>query len=331
MEFRMKKRGTTSPECIIRMVAILVDIGGTHARFASLENGVIVNPQRLPVADFSSFEAALQSYRKDPCDLLIATAAHPDEKSIWRFVNNNKWIIDPEALRKTGWGIKTIINDFAGSAWGALADDRLVVLREGRADPKSPRAIIGPGTGLGLAYMIPLSGGTWHVQQTMGAHMAAAALTDEQRGIMNLMRGLYGGNHAVTYEDVASGRALPVLHRAVCAQNGSQPTFTDAKGLLLNAGDADVKQTLRLFHEFLGLFAHNIVVTGHAYGGLYVDGGITHRLDEAGLFDFPTFAKFMAPAVTSVVRERLETTPVYLINKPFAALRGLAEIAKNGA
>lgn len=327
----MKKRVTTSPECIIRMAAILIDIGGTHARFASLENGAIVNPQRLPVAEFLDFESALQSYCKAPSTLLIATAAHPDEKGIWRFVNNNKWIIDPETLRKAGWDVKTIINDFAGSAWGALADDSLVVLREGRADPKAPRAIIGPGTGLGLAYMIPLPGGKWHVQQTMGAHMAAAAPTDEQCAVMKLVQGIHGAGHVVTYEDVASGRALPVLYKAVCMKNGTRAVFTDAKSLLLNAEDADVKQTLRLFHEFLGLFAHNIVVTGHAYGGLYVDGGITHRLDEAGLFDFPTFATFMAPAVTTVVRQRLESTPVYLVNKPFAALRGLAEIAKNGA
>lgn len=312
------------------MATVLADIGGTHARFAMLESGKIVNPKKLSVDDFKDIQSALQSYCGKPCTLMIATAAQPDNCNMWRITNNKKWIIDPALLNNAGWDVKILINDFAASARGALVSEKLVVLREGYADEQNPRAVIGPGTGLGLAYMTPAPGGNWHIQQTFGGHMKAAMLTSEQHAIANLVQQLHGDNHVIIYEDLASGRALPLLYRAICLHNGAEPVVTETKDMLNRASDANVKQALRLFHEFLGLFAHNVVVTGHAFGGLYIDGGVTHRLFESGLFDFESFAKFMAPNVTRIVKERLESTPVFIVNDPFVALRGLAEMAKNG-
>ena len=312
------------------MTIVLADIGGTHIRLARLEGNEIKNPEKLLVGDFPDTQSALTSYCKKPGSILIATAAQPDTGGIFHFTNNEKQILDPAALRGAGWDVKIIVNDFAASARGAIASDRHIVLRKGRADGQSPSAIIGPGTGLGLAYMVPLGNQCWHVQQTFGGHMKAASVTDEHHFIMKLIRRLYGDERTIVYEDVASGRALPVLYQAVCMHNGIQPAYAQAKDMLLHASDAHVKQTLRLFHEFLGLFAHNVVVTGHAFGGLYIDGGVTQRLYEAGLFDFESFAKFMALKVTPIVIDRLETAPVFMINDPFIALRGLAEMVKDG-
>jgi len=314
------------------MVTVLADIGGTHARFAVLEKGEIKNPKRLSVEDFPEIQLALQSYHDKPCTLMLATAAQPDDRNKWRITNNKKWVIDPALLNDRGWNVEILINDFAASARGALASNQLVVLREGRADDQSPRAIIGPGTGLGLAYMTPLPDKKYHIQETFGGHMAVTAQTEEQWAIVRLVQKLHGEDHAVIYEDVASGRALPVLYRAVCMCNGSEPALLlDAKTILSCVDDVHIRQTLRLFHEFLGLFAHNAAVTNHAFGGLYIDGGMTHRLYEAGLFDFESFEKFMTLNVTPIVKEKLKSTPVLILNDPFAALRGLAEMAKDGA
>lgn len=313
------------------MVTVLADIGGTHARFAILDNGNILNPQRVSVDDFPGIRQALQNYCNTPCALMIATAAQPDGRNVWRITNNKKWIIDPALLKDSGWDVKILINDFAASARGALVSNQTVILREGRPDEKNPRVIIGPGTGLGLAYMTPLRDKRYHIQETFGGHMAATAQTEEQCAIVNIIRELHGGEHTVIYEDVASGRALPLLYKAVCVRNGAEPDVIDARTMLNCADDLNVKQTLRLFHEFLGLFAHNAIVTNHAFGGLYIDGGMAHRLYEAGLFDFESMAKFMTLNVTPVVLDKLNATPVCILNDPFAALRGLAEMAKDDA
>lgn len=313
------------------MATILSDIGGTHARFALLKKGKIENPQKFAVADFKTPADALAHYCPRPGALLIATAAQPDRNGKqWRFTNNGNWTINPALLEKAGWDVRLIVNDFAASACGTifLKGKNLVTLRKGRADKTAPRAIIGPGTGLGLAYAVPCADGGWQVQETMGGHMAAAAATEEQSEIMRLMR---RNGSVLVYENLASGKALPLLYGAVCKQKKRQPKFKNAEDILANQGDASVKATLRLFHEFLGLFAHNALVTGHAFGGLYIDGGVTQKLHTAGLFDFKTFAAFMAPPVVPVVREKLRRTPVFIVNDPYIALRGLAEMTGHGA
>jgi len=81
----------------------LADIGGTHVRLAVAEAGSS-EPARLrkyQVADFDRFEDVLAQYLQEEnlgiTALLIATAAFEDG-AVWRFVNNNKWPIDPALL-----------------------------------------------------------------------------------------------------------------------------------------------------------------------------------------------------------------------------------------
>jgi len=185
---------------------------------------------------------------------------------------------------------------------------------------------LGPGTGLGLAYVIPVARGGWHVQETFGGHMVAASLNDEQAAIIATLR---ADGHAVVYEDLASGRGLPALYRAVCKAAKTKPIYGDTAEIFENAKDKHVRTTLRLFHEFLGLFAHNAAVTGHAFGGLYLDGGVIQKIYEGGLFDSDAFVRGLIPECVPVVKKALQDVPVYLVNDPFIALRGLAELYKN--
>ena len=318
------------------MTTVCADIGGTHVRFAVAEKNSLINSRKLAVGDFANLGDALKSYCaesgvKNQGRLLIALAARRYDGGIWRFGNNNDWIIDEHAPAP-GWDIGLIENDFRASAYGAvfLSDDKLEILRKGKPS-LDPRVILGPGTGLGNAYMIPLKDKSWHVQETFGAHMLAASLTDEQHDILKLVKRLRGGDHIVIPENVASGSGLPVLYKAVCLYGGKTHEIKTVEELLKRKDDPFVIQTLRLFHEFLGLFAHNAVVTFHAFGRLYLDGGIIHRLYEADLFDFQMFSQFMVLNPVPVVKDRLETIPVSLVNDPYVALHGLLGMEKDAA
>ena len=313
------------------MTVILADIGGTHARFACLEKGGIAEPQKYAASAFPALADALMAYcaahGKKPKGKIRIAAAARNHGDTWRFLNGNPWIIDPKALAKAGWKLELIVNDFAASARGALAltDDQLITLKQGVGATGAARAILGPGTGLGLAYLIPAKKG-WHVQETFGGHMLATARTEEQFRILRTVGNLRG-NDAVVFEDVVSGRGLPLLYRAVCAEKSLPSKHDTAESLIADAQDTAVRETLRLFYEFLGLFAHNAAVSGHAIGGLYLDGGMIQRLHTANLYDAASFERFFVPDVAPTVKAALAATPVWLIRDPFVALRGLAAMA----
>lgn len=300
---------------------ILCDIGGTHARFA-LEPGAAV---KYRAENFSALEEALGKFcseknLKPGGSLAVATAAFDDDGK-WRFVNRNKWIMDPKALKKAGWEIEIILNDFAAATYGLLSlkENDLEILRKGETS-SHPCCLIGPGTGLGLGFLIPPA----HVQMTHGAQIPAAALSDEQRAAIYEIYKIKNDDTVVTYENVASGSGLQLLYRAFA----DNPKHKSPEEMLRHADDADVKKTLKLFHEFLGLAASTAVVTAHAYGGLYLTGALIRALRVNGLFDAEAFEEhFLLKSVESATRD-LARTPVYIIKDENLALRGLLEALK---
>ncbi len=310
---------------------MLADIGGTHARLSLLKEGKFINTEKYKATDFDSIERALFHYcvgagLSPEGDILIATAARQEKDGVWRFTNKNEWEIDEKTLEENGWKVRLISNDFLASAKGAVSShsEKIRVLKTGKEHPACPKIVIGPGTGLGFAYAIPdNTGHNWHIQETFGGHMLAALLTEEHRIIADLIS--RDRETTLIPEDLCSGRGLILLYRAVCTYHGATPKIFDPSDLL-NAPEQDyVDTTLRLFHEFLGLFAHNAIVTGHAFGGLYLNGGVLYALDRNNRFDFETFEKYMILNPVPVVKDMLETTPIYLIEDPYIALEGLKQ------
>lgn len=338
---------TPSPVFIIKtaiskgassMTTILADIGGTHARLALHDADGPQKAEKLKCADYPSLQDALNDYAARHNvnvggRVLVGTAAHPDAQDVWRFQNLNDWAIDPRALRDSGWAMPVIVNDFVASALGAVSSPRenLHAIRGGSMVRATRYVVLGPGTGLGLGYVEKL-GGRWHVQETLGGHMLGACVTDEQYMIAKVVRRLRGGEMMFIHEDVCSGVGLPVLYHAVCLYNGQDVAFdTPAAIVAARHDDPCAAQAMRLLHEFWGLFAHNALVTGHAFGGVYLDGGLTQHLVREKAFDADTFIKFMTLEPATVVREHIDATPVYAIDDPFVALKGLAVMADDHA
>lgn len=307
---------------------ILADIGGTHARFAIANEDVsdeLFAYHKYKAADFPSLEAALNQY----CDeqnleqggrLMIATAAYPDG-DVWRFVNQNQWVIDAAQLKEYGWDLALTLNDFEAATWGlsAISKDDLTILQSGKKDARpSSRCLLGPGTGLGLGYLTADS----HIQRTHGGHMMASAVSDEQHLVIKQVRELLPDN-IVVFENLASGLGFHLIYRALCAINDAPCTIESPQDLTGHLDVKEVKDALRLFHEFLGLFAHTAVVTGHAYSGLYLTGGMIDHLSEQGFFDFESFRKyFILPGVESVQND-IANTPISIIDDPYLAMHGL--------
>jgi len=309
------------------MTILVADIGGTYIRLALYEAGAPQSPVKYEVTRFKTLEDALLHHQSKPCTLLIATAARREADHVWRFHNNNEWEINEDALRRAGWDLRFIVNDFKATARGAvdLSYDYLIPVQGGIVQPDCPAVVLGPGTGLGLAYVMPPLSGARYVQETFGGHMLALAATREQGELLELLGRLKGNGLPVIPEDIVSGRALPSLYQAVCEMRGLK-TNVAAQDILDHPDDEGVAHTLRLFHECLGLFVHQAVLTGHGFGGVYLDGGIIHRLYERRLFNGPAMLKYMTLDLAPVVKAALKTVPVWIINEPFTTLRGLGKL-----
>lgn len=306
------------------MTRILCDLGGTHIRFGiSDRSGAVQAPLRFSARDFSGFVDAVSHYTA-----LQGVCAHDGILLASTGPLSRPWPPVSKGLKILGE-----VSDFEASAWGApyLAGDQLVTVRAGAGDEGEPRVILGPGTGLGLAYMLPVAAGEWRIQKTHGGHMQAALATEEHMLLADMIARQKGTGHTIIYENFSSGRFLPLLYRAVCQMLGEDAGDVDsAEDFLKCDGGPAFEATLRVFHEMLGLFAHHCILTLNAFGGLYLDGGMVQRLREQDLFDAETLLQFMTLNPVATVRADLDRTPVWVVNDPFIALRGLAAMDRDG-
>lgn len=309
-------------------MSILADIGGTHARFALAGIGGPEAIVKYKAADFENLDTALRAYcqeqgREAGGKLRIAAAGSPEDSGLWRFVNCNTWIIDPKELKSQGWQIEIILNDFEAAAWSLpnLQSVDLDIIRKGEIQTPS-KCILGPGTGLGLAY-VHYNEGIPFVQPTHGGHLPMACLSDEQAMIMQVIQRFKDNETAPVYENVVSGPGLHAIYRALCLIGGMQITAQNPEDMMGQLKDPKVEAALRLFHEFLGLFAATAVIAGHAYGGLYLTGGVIERLKAAGQFDARAFERWFNLNAVAPVMHDLGAMPIYHIIDPYPALKGL--------
>jgi len=180
-----------------------------------------------------------------------------------------------------------------------------------------------------MAHLVPVRPGEYHVQRTHGGHIPAAALSEDQGLILRVLR-QQTNSELISYENLISGPGLFAIYKAGCAIAGTAPKFETSRELFKHLGDSELDNTLRLFHEFFGLFAAGVVMTAHGYGGLYLTGGVLDRIMAADCFKLESFERyFHLPSVDSV-RLDLARTPIAYITTPVLTMKGLLACAGQG-
>ena len=146
---------------------LLGDIGATNARLALLSNGVLGPIDCLTVAKFSRFTDAVSAFlhghgrQVSVPEALLAVAGPVDEDRC--VLTNCPWTIDASELRAAfGFAKVHICNDFEATALSLphLTAADLYPLGGGEAVSGAPMAVLGPGTGLGVACLVPGSQGS---------------------------------------------------------------------------------------------------------------------------------------------------------------------------
>jgi glucokinase len=135
------------------------DIGGTNARFAIAEVGEHPsNVRKLPVAHYPGLVEAVQDYLSvcPPVEEAVLAVASPvlgDEVSF----TNSPWRFSIEETRqRLGLRKLIVINDLLAQAtsFASLRAEEIGSLKPGRRTPGRPTVVIGPGTGLGVAFLL---------------------------------------------------------------------------------------------------------------------------------------------------------------------------------
>jgi len=309
--------------------ALLADIGATNARFALLEESDVVVSETYAVADHASPVDAARVFLAGPAAghrpdrALIAAAGPVNDGRI--ALTNAAWIVDPDRIAK-GLGVKEVqvLNDFEALGWAlpALRPENLVMVGAPRGEERGTMAVLGPGTGFGLAASA-FGRQEEIVLVTEGGHVT---LSSENRREDAIILALRQQLHHVSVESVLSGSGLIHLYQAIARTDGKTVPQRDNSEIIQHAlaGDCAVsRETLELFCAFLGGAAGNVALTLGARGGVFVAGGIV-----------PRFTDFLKQ---SAFRERFEAKgrmsdylrriPTAVIIHPTPAFIGLAYLA----
>jgi glucokinase len=241
---------------------------------------------RLTVAGYQQVTDALQAlfarrFNQAFVSGAMLAVAGPVENARCNLTNSS-WIIDAAELRRTfGWKHVRVVNDFEAIAWSLphLAPSVLYMVGRGQAVPTAPAVVLGPGTGFGIACLVPRPDGAI-VVSSEGGHATLPACTTHEDAIVAHLRDRF---HHVSAERVLSGDGLVNLYQAIgwtkrlSVTERSAPEITAAA----LAGICPIcREALDMFCGMLGTVAGNAALTFAARGGIYIAGGIAPKIAE---------------------------------------------------
>jgi glucokinase len=304
------------------MDRLIADIGGTNARFALAgPDGRPHDEQRLLVADFPGPVEAARAYLRGrkvrDAVFAVATPVHSDRVAL----TNSPWVFSVR-LTKEALGLDRFvaINDFTAQA---LAVPRLApqeCVRIGGGEPSGDAiAVIGAGTGLGVAGLIRVRG-DWHPIPSEGGHVSFVAHDQRDAALLLELQRRFGH---VSNERVLSGPGLINLATALASIDGAQIDVSDPHEVAHRASTGECRfcrEALERFSSLLGGASGDLALIFCATAGVYIGGGLCKRLGE--LFDTARFrAAFVAKGR---FEEYLSAIPVYLVTRRDPGLLGAA-------
>lgn len=306
------------------------DIGGTKTLLGLAQDGELRLDRRYANADFPDFSALLARFfadtgteasRLDGACLALAGPIADDGASAR--LTNLPWTIDAaELARRFGLPRPRLVNDFAAAAVGAVTapTDQLRTLQAGEPLATAPRLVVGAGTGLGMAIVLPRGDG-WQCIASEGGHVAFAPANEQQAALWRFLAQRHG---RVTWERVVSGPGLTAIHAFL---DGAllAPEQVVARAQDDPAGAA--AKSVGLFLDAYGAFAGDMALACLARGGIFLAGGIAARLIDR-LSTSGLLAAFNAKAEHATIAARF---PLQVAIDPLLGLRGAMLLQASGS
>ncbi|MCL2875801.1 MAG: glucokinase [Betaproteobacteria bacterium] len=315
---------------IEKPLVLAADVGGTRARLflGSVHANVwhVLRCEEIPCAVHAGVEALIEAFLGEcgerPGVACLAVAGALEGQHIR--MTNLPWEVDGECLRERfGFSRVCLINDFAAQVHGLACLDKegILVLQPGDPDTQGVRALIGPGTGLGMA----VSFGALDHLLVLPSQGGLADFAPRDARELALCESLLAEYGRVSIEMLLSGHGIERLYRFVAGLPPGVPLGKDAGAIGADAlaGEAIATEALQFFARLLVAAAANLGLTVLARGGVYLTGGIVARI----------LPFLRAPEFVDLFREHplmgavLARIPLYAVCDELLGLKGAAQIA----
>ncbi|MBX3274135.1 MAG: glucokinase [Sandaracinaceae bacterium] len=280
------------------MRILVGDIGGTKTLLALYEGARAAElretrRERYENASSDGLAPILADFvaSGEPIDAAVLGVAGPVEDDVCN-ATNLPWVIDARRLAaQLAIPRAALINDFEAVALGldALPSSALEVLQDRPADPGAPRAVLGAGTGLGEAILVPTGGALPRVLPTEGGHVDFAPRDEVEIDLLRFAQARFprvcverlvsGPGIAVVYDHIVASGAAPASPSVPDATSGDDRSAAISRAAA--AGEEAAGLAIRRFVSLYGAEAGNFALKCLPFGGLYVAGGIAPRMIEA--------------------------------------------------
>jgi len=308
------------------MKAILTaDIGATNSRFACFQSDPESNLSLkdsiwLPTGKAESFAQLLAQLRAsdfpltlDKADITVIAVAGPVERGVYCAPPYIAWDIDLENKAVSDKLHRAVlINDFVAQAYACRSPAGQTARRILAGNPVAEGAIgvLGAGTALGKAVLVPLADGGFLALPSEGGHGYFPFLSEREFAFQKFYREKSGVHH-ITGNLVVSGRGLSYLHWFLTGEKAT-PEEVTAHGL--HPGS----ETLAWAAKFYGRACRDYALEVLARGGLYIAGGVAAR--TPGILTHDDFRKAFSDSPT--MGHILAQIPVYLMDNQDSGLWG---------
>jgi glucokinase len=334
---------------------IVGDVGGTKTLLASIDTVADNNLEYIKTYksyNYATFDAILEDYLnthfKPAADIkaISLAVAGPVANNHSRLTNLT-WSIGANQIQeKTNINKVHIYNDLEAIAAAICYDAgslNLTVLKT-VDKPRRPssdyaaKAIIAPGTGLGMSYAI-FYNGQYIVLPSQGGHINFAPQTKLQSELLEYIQLNINVRSArqVGLEQVCSGVGLPNIFNFfryykkinLATEFIGINTDQDPKELvpmIINNAINNTCElcyvTIQLFLEILAQAIQTLALTVYAIDGIYLAGGIALALKT-----YLQQTKFLSQIVNNTtMREVLDKFPIYLCENKNIALLGASKL-----
>lgn len=316
---------------------LAADIGGTNCRLglfklqrnkltmekaAWVETGSIAQAASL----MSAFERELDTSLDKASAVSVAIAGPVDDCCRGR-LSNGTLELDFTDLNKTEKRF-FLINDFMGQAYAVVSPEGEKARHISGPEKASTgvRAVIGAGTGLGQALLVPMDGGPniqtthWMAVASENGHSAFPFVNGSENDFHTFLRTRLNIPYA-TGDETVTGRGLAALHTFL---TGETLTPAQVGGQALSHDTP----TLKWFSRFYARACRNWMLSTMCEGGLWIAGGIAVQNPLILQSDYFMNELYNAPYHSKNWDDFLHSVPVYLMEDTNSGLWGAARFAQ---